>query len=237
MRIEIWSDVACPWCYIGKARFEAALAQYEHKDSVEVVWRSYELQQDAPKATVPAVKHLMDKYGRSHDDILAMLARVTEVAASEGLEFHLDKAVAASTFDAHRLIHLANARGLGHQAMTRLMRAYQCEGADVSDPETLARLGVEAGLEENEARRVLASDEYGAEVLADERRARSFGVNGVPFFIIDELHGVSGAQPTEFFLDALRELGPQVKPVVMLGASGATVAGVCTDETCDVPLS
>jgi len=237
MRIEIWSDIACPWCYIGKTRFEAALAEYEHKDSVEVVWRSYELQAGAPKREpVPTVTHLMAKYGRSQGEVLEMLARVTEEAAKEGLEYHLDKAVSASTFDAHRLIHFAIDRGLGHEAMTRLMQAYQGDGADVSDPETLVRLGVEVGLDGGEIRELLAGDEYGAEVLADERRAQSLGVSGVPFFVIDELHGISGAQPSEYFLSALRQLGPQVKPVVMLDSVGAA-AGACTDDACELPQS
>lgn len=233
MLVEIWSDIACPWCYIGKTRFEAALAEYEHKDAVEVVWRSFELQPEAPKTNPePTAKHLADKYGRSPAQIEEMLAHVTEVAASDGLEYRLGNALAANTFDAHRLVHLATKHGVGREVMTRLMQAYQGEGLDVSDPETLVRLAGEAGLAEEDTSRVLASDEFAAEVRADERRARTLGVNGVPFFVFDELHGVSGAQPKEFFLGALRKLGPQAKPVTLLNADAD---GACTDDGCAVP--
>ncbi len=236
MVIEIWSDIACPWCYIGKTRFEAALQQYEHKDAVQVVWRSYELQPNGPKTNPKTtVENLMEKYGRSHAEVMEMMANVTEVAAGEGLEYHLDKALAANTFDAHRLIHLASERGLGHAAMTRFMQAYQSEGENLADEATLVRLAIEAGLEEQDVRRVLGSDEYAAAVRADEQRARSVGVNGVPFFVIDEAHGISGAQPTEFFLEALRQLGPKTQPVTLLQPVGVSADGSCTDDGCEVP--
>lgn len=233
MLVEIWSDIACPWCHIGKARFEAALAEYEHKDSVEVVWRSYELQPDAPRTNPgTTTEALKAKYGRSAAQVAEMLAQVTEAAAGEGLEYHLDRAVAANTFDAHRLVHLAGKHGLGHQVMTRLMRAYQSDGLNVADHDTLARLAAEAGLAEDDVRGLLRSDDYAAEVRADQRRGRAFGVTGVPFFVFDELHGASGAQPKEFFLAALRQLGPRSKPVTMLGA---TAEGVCDDDGCVAP--
>ncbi|MBX3141114.1 MAG: DsbA family oxidoreductase [Trueperaceae bacterium] len=232
MKVEIWSDIACPWCYIGKTRFEKALAAYEHAGEVEVVWRSFELQPDAPrKAAGGTAEHLMAKYGRSRAQVLEMMERVSEVAASEGLEFHLDKGVAANTFDAHRLVHYGTSVGRGEAVMRRLMRAYQSEGEDLSDHAALARLAVEAGLEESGVREVLASDAFSDAVRADERRARTLGVDGVPFFVFDEAHGVSGAQPTEFFLSALRQLGPQVKPLTMHGAEGP----VCDEDGCELP--
>lgn len=238
MLIEIWSDIACPWCYVGKVRFEAALAAYEHRDSVEIRWRSFELAPDAPRTDPePSVAHLMAKYGRSREQVGEMLARVTEVAAGEGLDYHLDRAFAANTFDAHRLIHLAasyDPADGGHAVMTRLMRAQQCEGADVSDPDTLVRLAVGCGLDEGAVRSMLAGDDFADAVRADERRARTLGADGVPFFVIDETHGVSGAQPTEFFLSALRQLGPKERQVTMLAAAGADGA-VCTDDGCEVP--
>jgi len=233
MVVEIWSDIACPWCYIGKVRFEKALAAYEHRGAVEVVWRSFELQPEAPRADPePTARHLMAKYGRSHADVLAMLERVTEVAASEGLEYHLERGLAANTFDAHRLVHLGTSLGKGEGVMRRLMQAYQGEGADVSDQETLVRLAVEAGLGEEDVRRVLGSDAFADDVRADERRARSLGVNGVPFFVFDELHGVSGAQPTDYFLAALRQLGPQARPVTVLGGAGGDACGA---DGCELP--
>ncbi len=235
MKIEIWSDIACPWCYIGKVRFEKALDMYEHASDVEVVWRSYQLQPDAPRENAPTtVEHLIEKYGRSREQTLEMMQNVTNVAAEEGIEYHLDRAVASNTFDAHRLAKLGEAKGVGDAVMVRLMQAYQSEGANVADPETLVRLGTEAGLEEADVRELLAGDAYAAEFHADQERARYFGVSGVPFFVIDEEHGVSGAQPTDFFLAALRQLGPQ-KPKLkaVAGADGDAMA--CDDDGCAVP--
>ena len=210
MKIEIWSDIACPWCYIGKARFEKALAAYEYADEVEVSWRSFQLQPDAPREN-PALTaaHLAEKYGVGLSQAHEMMSRASEVAAEEGLEFHLDKALAANTFDAHRLVHFAESRGLGKAMMTRLMQAYQSEGANVADRETLIGFAEEVGLDRDATGQMLASDAFAAEVRADFERGRAFGVSGVPFFVIDERHGISGAQPTELFLRALRQLGPQ----------------------------
>lgn len=213
MKIEIWSDIACPWCYIGKVRFEKALEQYEHKDDVEVVWRSYQLQPNAPTENAPTtVEHLMEAYGRSREAVLEMMRNVTDVAEGEGIEYHLDRAVAANTLDAHRLTKLGTEKGVGKPVMERLMQAYQSEGANVADADTLVRLGAEAGLAEADVRAMLASDAYLHDVRADRQRGQAIGVNGVPFFVIDEQHGVSGAQPTEFFLSALQQLGPSRVP-------------------------
>jgi len=214
MKIEIWSDIACPWCYIGKARFDKALAEYEHADAVEVSWRSFQLQPDAPRENpVLTASHLAEKYGVGLSEAHEMMARASQVAADEGLEFHLDKALAANTFDAHRLVHFAAGKGeLGKEMMTRLMRAYQSEGANVADHETLLKLAVEVGLDGTEVSQMLGSDAFAAEVRADFARGRAFGVSGVPFFVIDERHGISGAQPSELFLRALRQLGPQPQP-------------------------
>ena len=210
MKVEIFSDIACPWCYIGKTRFEEALARYEHADAVEVVWRSFQLDPNAP-TTDPGttVAHLAHKYGVSEDRALAMMDNATQAAADAGLEFHLDKALSANTFDAHRVAHLAVAKGVGRAVMERLMRAYQSDGANVADHETLVALAVDGGLEEADVRDALASGAYSDAVEADFSRASAYGVTGVPFFVFDETHGASGAQPAEFFLSALRQLGPQ----------------------------
>ncbi len=244
MRIEIWSDIACPWCFIGKVRFEKALRQYEHAGDVEVVWRSFQLQPDAPKTNAPStVEHLMLRYGRSQAQVIEMMRGVSEAAASEGLAFQLDKGVACNTFDAHRLSKLGQAAGLGQVVMERLMNAYQCEGANVAEEETLVSLGVEAGLDESAVRIMLAGDYLAADVEADLERGRAFGVSGVPFFVIDEQHGVSGAQPTEFFLAALRQLGPQRPVLNMLnsapaadgGSAADTLAAACDGDGCELP--
>ena len=235
MRIEIWSDIACPWCYVGKVRFEEALQQYEHADSVEVVWRSFELQPDAPQgSSVASIDRLMEKYQLTREKALEMIGRVTSVAAASGLEFNLERARSANTFDAHRLVHKGASVGLGEQVMERFMRAYQSEGEDLADHATLLRLAVDAGLDAEATEVVLAGVDFAAEVRADQERGRTFGVSGVPFFIIDEAHGISGAQPVEFFLQALRQLGPQ-RPTVTMMNSGVDDAAVCDDDGCEVP--
>lgn len=234
MKVEIWSDIACPWCYIGKVRFENALAQYEHANEVNVVWRSYQLQPDAPWENAPsATEHLMARYGRTEEQVQDMLRNVESVAAGEGITYHLANAVAANTLDAHRLSKLGEAKGVGKAVMERLMQAYQSEGANVADPNTLVRLGVEAGLDEADVRTLLTTDEYLAEFNADLQRANAFGVQGVPFFVIDEQHGISGAQPTEFFLSALQQLGPQTPKLKMVAAADDDAA--CGPDGCEVP--
>jgi predicted DsbA family dithiol-disulfide isomerase len=218
MKVEIWSDVVCPWCYIGKRRFEAALATFEHRDEVEVLWRSYQLSPDAPRyASRPVREHLAEKYGVSLAQADAMSARVTGIAAEEGLEYHLDKAQHSNTFDAHRLIHLAAKHGLQGAAEERLMMAYFTEGEPIGDAETLVRLMSEIGVDAGEARAVLAGDAYASEVRADIRRAMMLGVQGVPFFVLDEKYAVSGAQPTEILSEALEQAWSESQPLVKVG--------------------
>jgi len=229
MKVEIWSDIACPWCSIGKARFEKALSDYAHSDAVEVTWRSWQLQPDAPaEAAPPVVEQLMENYGRTREQVLGMMASVSEAGAGEGIDFRLEEAVAANTFDAHRLAKLGEAEGLGTAVMSRLMHAYHGEGADVADPEVLVRLGLEAGLAEDAIRSLLAGTDFAEEVRTDIGRGRQLGVTGVPFFVIDSQHGLSGAQPPEVFLSALEQLGPQEPKLNMIGGSGVT----CTDDGC-----
>jgi predicted DsbA family dithiol-disulfide isomerase len=205
MHVEIWSDIACPWCYVGKRRFEAALAAFEHRDEVTVTWRSFELDPAAPRErAVDGATHLAEKYGTSREQAVAMQQRMTDVAAGEGLEFRFDIARAGNTFDAHRLIHLAAAHGAQDEMKERLMRAYLTEGEPIGDPEALARIAVDAGLPEDEVRELLAGDRFGAEVRDDERTAAQFGIHAVPFFVVDRAIGASGAQPSEVFAELLR---------------------------------
>jgi predicted DsbA family dithiol-disulfide isomerase len=202
MKIEIWSDVVCPWCYIGKRRLERALRDFEHAGAVEVTWRSFQLNPDTPLGTaVPTLEYLAGRFG---PDSLAMTARVAELAEAEGLDFDFGAALTVNTLDAHRLLHLATDLGVGDAAKERLLRAHFTEGADLSDHETLTRLAGEAGVDPDRARAVLASTEYTAEVRADIEEARRLGLSGVPFFVIDRRYGISGAQPAETFLHALR---------------------------------
>lgn len=236
MQVEIWSDVACPWCYIGKRRFEKALARYDHADAVEVTWRSFELDSDAPRAQGElTVDRLMRKYGMSRDLAERNMARVTEAAAEEGLVYDLQRARSSNTFDAHRLVHLAVEQGRGDAMTERLMQAYQMEGLDVADRATLLDLATQVGLDPDAAADVLDGDRYAEAVRADELRARQLGVNGVPFFVFDGTTGISGAQPTEMFLKALNQLGPQVEPLVMMPADGQADDAACGEDGCAVP--
>jgi predicted DsbA family dithiol-disulfide isomerase len=203
VKVEIWSDVVCPWCYIGKRRFEAALGEFEHRDEVEVEWKSFELDPDAPAHRGPTLEHLARKYGISEEQARAMHQRMEGVAAELGLEYHLDETQGGNTFDAHRLLQAAKAAGLGDAMKERLMRAYFSEREPVGEREVLARLGSEVGL--TDAAEVLASGSFDDEVRSDEREARLLGIHAVPFFVIDRYYGIEGAQPPEVILRALDE--------------------------------
>jgi predicted DsbA family dithiol-disulfide isomerase len=202
--VEIWSDVVCPWCYIGKRRFEAALEAFEHADEVTVMWRSFELDQEAPKvAAGTATERLAAKYGMSLERAQQLHAEMTERAAEEGLDFRFDLARGGNTFDAHRLIHLAATYGHQAAAKERLMRAYFTEGEPIADPETLIRVVAEVGVDPAEARDVLQTDRFAEDVREDELLASQLGIQGVPFFVLDRRYGVSGAQPPEVLVQAL----------------------------------
>jgi len=205
MKVEIWSDVVCPWCYIGKRRFEAALEQFEAADEVEVTWRSFQLNPDHPVgARETHDEHLARKLGVTPTQVHELNERLVALAAAEGLDYHFETYVTVNTFDAHRVTHLAEALGLGLQIHERLFRAQLVEGEILDDTETLVRLAAAVGVPEADTRRVLASDAYAAEVKADIDEARAIGVTGVPFFVLDRRYGISGAQPAALFLEALR---------------------------------
>jgi predicted DsbA family dithiol-disulfide isomerase len=232
MRVEIWSDVVCPWCYVGKRRFETALAEFEHRADVEVHWRSFELDPDAPAIREgDPVQGLADKYGMSRAQALAANARLTDMAAAEGLEFHLDTALGGNTFDAHRLLHLAAERGIQDAVKERFMRGYFTENEPVGDPETLTRLAVDAGLDETDVKTVLTSGQYATDVIADEQQAAAYGISGVPFFVVDGRYGVSGAQSPDVLLQTLRTAYAEANPLTMVTASGD---GVCEGDACAV---
>ncbi|MFD1524459.1 DsbA family oxidoreductase [Pseudonocardia yunnanensis] len=235
MKVEIWSDVVCPWCAIGKRRFEKALAQFAHRDEVEVTWRSFELDPGAPQEREgDLAEHLASKYGVSREQADGMHRQMTETAAADGWEFHFEHARGGNTFDAHRLIHLGAERGVQDAVKERLFRAYLTEGERIGDPETLVRIGAEAGLDADEARAVLASDRFADEVRADERQAQAFGINGVPFFVIDRTYGVSGAQPAETLLEVLDTAWAKSHPRQVLTPAGGPDGSACTDGSCAV---
>jgi predicted DsbA family dithiol-disulfide isomerase len=235
MKVEIWSDVVCPWCYVGKRRFETALATFEHRADVDVHWRSFELDPDAPATREgDPVQRLADKYGMSRAQALAANANLTGMAAAEGLDFHLDTARSGNTFDAHRLLHLAAERGIQDAVKERFMRGYFTESEPVGDHEALARLAVEAGLDETEVKTVLTSDQYAADVVADEQQAAAYGISGVPFFVVDGRYGVSGAQSPEILLQTLRTAYAEAHPLTMVAATVAPMDGTCEGDACAV---
>jgi predicted DsbA family dithiol-disulfide isomerase len=204
VQVEVWSDVVCPWCYLGKRRLESALSQFPHAEAVEVVWRSFELDPSAPRRREgTAAEHLAAKYGMSSEQVEASWARLTSLAEAEGLEYHLDRTQGGSSFDAHRLIQLGLERGMQDAVKERLFRAYFSESVPIGEREELARLAVEAGLAEDEVVDVLAGDAFADAVRADERRAAMLGIGGVPFFAVDGRYAVSGAQSSEHLLHAL----------------------------------
>jgi predicted DsbA family dithiol-disulfide isomerase len=205
MLVEIWSDIACPWCYVGRARFAAALARFEHRDEVTVMWRSFELDPDAPAEREGSHAELISrKYGRTLEEVAEMDAQLTAAAAADGLTIRFSEMRSGNTFDGHRLIHLAAAHGKQDAMKERLFRAYFSEGALLSDHATLQALGVEVGLPAEEIRELLLTERYAEEVRDDERTAHSAGISAVPCFVIDRKYGASGAQPPETLLEFLQ---------------------------------
>ena len=229
MRIEIWSDVVCPWCYVGKRRLEKALATFGHADDVEVVYRSFELDPSAPRSAdsggghEPTTEVLARKYGRTEAEMRAMQEQLIGVAAEEGLEMRLLDNVHTNTVDAHRLLHLALETGGAVQQRElkeALLAAYFTRAEDVGDHAVLRAAAVGAGLDAARVDEVLAGDEYAAAVAADVDRARAYGATGVPFFVVDERYGVSGAQPAEVFTQVLERAWADAHPLAEVVGGG-----------------
>ena len=233
MRVEIWSDVVCPWCYVGKRRFEAALAAFPHRNDVEVVWRSFELDSEAPAERIGDYAELLAaKYGLPVEQGAQMIDTMTATAAAEGLDFRFDRARVGNTFDAHRLLHLAAQHGRQDAVKERLMQASFTEGEPIGDRDALVRLVAEVGIDADQAREVLESGRFAAEVRADQAQARAHGISGVPFFVVDGRYGVSGAQPVEALSQVLATALAQSRPPAMVAAE--TGAPGCQDGSCAV---
>jgi predicted DsbA family dithiol-disulfide isomerase len=204
MQVEIWSDIVCPWCYLGKRQFERALDGFGHRGEVEVVYRSFELDPTAPPGvTTPTVEMLASKYGMAPEQAEHAQRQMEQRAGAQGLTFRMEGLRNGNTRDAHRLLHLAKARGRQAELAERLFRGYFTDQVSVFDHSSLAGLAADAGVDRHEALAVLASDEYQTDVDADEHLARSFGLTGVPFFVIDRHYGISGAQPAETITEVL----------------------------------
>jgi predicted DsbA family dithiol-disulfide isomerase len=207
MQVEIWSDVVCPWCYLGKKRFERALTDFEHGDQVQVVYRSFELDPAAPHGvTTPTAERLAEKYGMSPSDADKAQRQMEERAAADGLTFRMAGLRSGNTRDAHRLLQLAKEAGLQGELMERLHRAYFTDQESVFDHATLTRLATETGLDRDDVAAVLASDRYTDHVETDERMAQALGATGVPLFVIDRKYGISGAQPPETIARVLEQV-------------------------------
>ncbi|HTN44592.1 MAG TPA: DsbA family oxidoreductase [Nitrospiria bacterium] len=205
IRVEIWSDVVCPFCYIGKRHLEAALKKFERRDRVRVVWKSFELDRNAERGgRTSEYEMLSKKYGMSLEQARQSTEQVARRAAAVGLRFDFDRVVPANSFDAHRLAHLAAKHGLQDAAHERLFAAHFTEGLRIDDLETLRRIGVDLGHDPEEVKKVLEGDAYASDVRQEEKEAFSLGVRGVPFFLFNRRNVISGAQPVELFTEALR---------------------------------
>ena len=204
MNVEIWSDVMCPFCYIGKRKFEKALAQFPHKDKVNVIWKSFQLDPTTiTDPTLNTIDNLAQKKGWSKEQADQTIAHVTGIAKQVGLDFHFEKAVVANSLDAHRLSHLAKKYGKQNELEEKLFSAYFIEGKNTADFNTLLQIATELGLDKTEVSALLKSNTYTNEVYRDIKQAQQIGVNGVPFFLLDNKYAVSGAQESETFLGAL----------------------------------
>jgi predicted DsbA family dithiol-disulfide isomerase len=204
MQVEIWSDIVCPWCYIGRRRLEKALVEFEHGEQVGIVWRSFQLDPTALRQYGGSVDDmLVDMKGISRQQAEGMHAQLTALAAQDGLDYRFDLVRPGNSLDAHRVIHLAASHHLQNEMKERLQKAYFTDGLSVSDPDTLVKLAAEVGLDAEETTKMLATDAYTADVRADEQEAQELGIRGVPFFVIDQKYAVSGAQPVTVFISAL----------------------------------
>ncbi|MFJ5060836.1 DsbA family oxidoreductase [Streptomyces nigra] len=236
MRVEIWSDIACPWCYVGKARFEKALAAFPHRDQVEVVHRSFELDPGRAKGDIqPVITMLTKKYGMSAAQAQAGEKNLGAQASAEGLAYRTEGRDHGNTFDMHRLLHLAKRHSRQDELIQILYRANFAEERSVfaEGDDRLVELAVEAGLDADEVRRVLADPEaYADDVRADEREAAQLGATGVPFFVLDRTYGVSGAQPAEVFTQALTQAWGDRSPLTLLDTGDADA---CGPDGCAVP--
>ncbi|WP_379132644.1 DsbA family oxidoreductase [Paenibacillus sp. sgz500958] len=233
MKIEIWSDYACPFCYIGKRRLEHALSQFPHSDGVEVVFRSFQLD---PSAKVRGNQDIHDmlaaKYGMTRDKAVAMNAQLAEQAKGVGLDFRFDTMLHTNTFDSHRLSHYAGSKGKAAEMSERLLRAYFTDSVNIGEHDVLANLAAEVGLDEQEVLKMLASDAYTDEVNADINKGQQLGINGVPFFVINNKYAISGAQPGPVFTEMLENVWAEEQSAPVLQTIGQTKSAESKDDGC-----
>lgn len=234
MKIEIWSDVICPFCYIGKRNFETALEQFADKKNIEVIWKSFQLDPAIPEvATESYTDYLVKRKGMAVEQVQGMLSNVTQMATQVGLDYHLDQSIIVNSLKAHQLIQFAKSKNLGNEAEERLFKAFFIEGKNIADTETLVQLGKDFGLDESEIKAILEDEKYKYEIAQDIQEAQNIGVTGVPFFVFDRKYAVSGAQPAEAFLETLsksfaewQKSNPETILEITEGSS-CTVDGKC----------
>lgn len=232
MRIDVWSDILCPFCHLGRRHLELALEQFEHADETHVVWHSFQLDRNAPAVDDrPQVERVAQKYGTSTEQMEQQHTRMAEDAAAVGLDFRWRDLRGGSSYDAHRLLHFARSVGREDEVTERVMRAWYSEGAAVGDHDTLVRLATEAGLEEAAVRELLAGDDFGIDVRTDEALASQIGITSVPTFVLDQKYGVTGAQPVEVLLGAIRQVwdlqGTEPEMPAGGGCGGGCCGGAC----------
>ena len=232
MTIKIWSDVRCPFCYIGKRKFEKALDKFAHKDDVTISWHSFELDPTLQTNTdINSLQYFSEIKGIPVSQAKQMQQQVANIAKEVGIEFNNDKAVVANSFNAHRLIQLAKSKGHGNEIEEELFKAHFTEGKNIDDIEELVQTGISIGLDEKEVREMLASDAFSKEVKQDEMQAQSLGIRGVPFFIFNNKYAVSGAQSPDTFLEVLEqtweEFEKENQPVIISEGENCSVDGTC----------
>lgn len=234
MKIEIWSDVICPFCYIGKRNFETALEQFADQKNIEVIWKSFQLDPTIPEdATESYADYMVKRKGMAVEQVQGMLSNVTQMAIQVGLDYHLDQSVIVNSLKAHQLIQFAKSKNMGNEAEERLFKAFFMEGKNIADTETLAQLGKDFGLNESEIKANLEDEKFKYEIAQDIQEAQNIGVTGVPFFVFDRKYAVSGAQPAEAFLETLnksftewRKSNPETRLEITEG-NNCTVGGQC----------
>jgi predicted DsbA family dithiol-disulfide isomerase len=234
VKVEIWSDIACPWCFIGKRRFERGLEAFVHKDQVDVVWHSYQLDPGLPEHYDGSeIDYLVGSKGMPRDAVQQMVGQVKAQAEGEGLHFDFDTLVVANSLRAHHLLHFAAAEGRAPQVKEALLAAHFEQGIDIGSADELVRIATEAGLDAEAARAALDDPQIRTRVEADFAQAAAYGIRGVPFYVIDQAYGVSGAQPAEAFTAALQQAW-NAKPRLIMAGTGTDQESVCGPDGCAI---
>lgn len=231
MKIEIWSDFACPFCYIGKKRFEQALSEFKHKDKVQVIYKAYQLNPDAPKKMVGnAYESFAKGHGTTVEQAKQRFEQFTQNAKVVGLTYRYDKIQMTNTFDAHRVAKWSNQFGKEDELTNRLMKAYFTDGLNIADHQTLSNLAIEVGLNGEQVLSFLSTNQYKDQVLAEIQESRTLGVQGVPFFVLNRKYGISGAQQKEYFTNAFNQIWSEENPLNVLNDSDQDAS--CEHEEC-----